>query len=179
MLKYLGHNSVAILDGGWAAWAAGGLPTETAPTNAHLGRRFVAAPRTEILASTNYVAERLFTEVVIIDARPPGQYEGTTQSGLVTRPGQIPGAISLDNALFYDTAADRLKPIDELTKQLPPKLSVFGTQIIVYCNTGHWSSINWFVLHELLGFDNTRLYEGSIAAWSRDLALSLITGPDP
>lgn len=179
VLKYLGHDAVAILDGGWNAWQGEGRPAESGPSPEPVAAAFVAAPRPEILATTDYVAERVGTDVVIVDARPPSQYDGRVMSSLVTRAGHIPGAISLDNALFYDAAAGRLKPREELEALLPPELADRSAAVISYCNTGHWSSIDWFVLSEILGFENVRLYEGSMAAWSRRADLPVVAGPDP
>jgi thiosulfate/3-mercaptopyruvate sulfurtransferase len=179
VLKYLGHDEVAILDGGWNAWQGEARPTAAGPPERPEPRSFTAAPRSEILADTDYVAARLATDTVIVDARAPSQYAGTTMSSLVTRAGHIPGAISLDNALFYDAAANRLKLRDQLEAQLPLQLADRTVAVISYCNTGHWGSIDWFVLHELLGFADVRLYEGSMAAWSRRADLPLVTGPDP
>jgi thiosulfate/3-mercaptopyruvate sulfurtransferase len=179
VLKYVGHDAVAILDGGWNAWASDGGPTEAGAADPPTSRSFAARPRDDYLATTDHVLARLHTDAVIVDARPPAQYAGDTRSNLVVRSGHIPGAISLDNALFYDAAANRLRPLDELLAQLPPELADQSAEVIAYCNTGHWSSINWFVLHELLGFTDVRLYEGSMAAWSRDPDLPIVVGLDP
>lgn len=178
VLKYLGHDGVAILNGGWTAWEWDGRPTESGAVAGAEPRQFVAAPRPELLAGTDYVADRLHSEVYIIDARPAPHYTGAIQSGLVTRPGHIPSAISLDNALFYDPLFNQFKELGELEAQLPAGFSDRSAEIISYCVAGHWGSINWFVLHELLGFENTRLYEGSMAAWSRT-ELPIAIGDDP
>lgn len=178
VLKYLGHDAVAVLDGGFAAWTAEGRETVSGDAPPPTQVAFVADLRPGILATTDYVAERLGGDTVIVDARPPSQYTGESQSGLVTRAGHIPGAISLDNALLFDAGRGRLKPVDALEALLPDVLADRSAEVIAYCNTGHWSSINWFVLHEVLGFENTRLYEGSMAAWTRT-DLPVVTGPDP
>ena len=179
VLKYLGHDAVAILNGGWAAWEWDGRAEENGAVAPPEPRTFTASPRPELLAETDYVAGRLHTQTVIIDARPAPHYTGAIQSGLVTRPGHIPGALSLDNALFYDALFNQFKAPEELEAQLPEGLTDRSTEIISYCVAGHWGSINWFVLHELLGFENTRLYEGSMAAWSRREDLPVVIGPDP
>ena len=49
------------------------------------------------------------------------------------------------------------------------KASTVGNAI-TFCNTGHWSSLGWFVNSELLGNSKTKLYDGSLADWSRDAA---------
>lgn len=177
--KYLGHDAVAILDGGYAEWEWNGLPTESGPVPDPEPRTFVASVRPELLAETDYVAERMNSDVVIVDARPEAQYTGATQSGMVTRAGHIPSAISLNNARFYDELFNRFKAIEGLEAELPPELADRSVQVITYCVAGHWGSINWFVLHELLGFENARLYEGSMAAWSRDESLPITLGDQP
>jgi thiosulfate/3-mercaptopyruvate sulfurtransferase len=48
--------------------------------------------------------------------------------------------------------------------------------VISYCNTGHWASTNWFVLSEVLGKKNVRIYDGSMVEWSAKPALPIATG---
>ncbi len=111
VLKYLGHDGVAILDGGFSSWTDEGRPTDTGAGTPPVAADFTANPRPELIASTDYVAARLYDDVVLVDARSPIQYAGTTQSTLVTRPGHIPGAVNLDNATLFDAAAHRLKSV--------------------------------------------------------------------
>jgi thiosulfate/3-mercaptopyruvate sulfurtransferase len=179
VLKYLGHDAVAILNGGWAAWDWEGRETQTGAVEPAAAREFVASPRPELLAETDYVVAHLDSDTVIVDARPAPHYTGAIQSGLVTRAGHIPGAISLDNALFYDELFNQFKELAELEGQLPPELADRSIAIISYCVAGHWGSINWFVFHELLGFTDVRLYEGSMAAWSRREDLPVVLGAEP
>ena len=79
----------------------------------------------------------------------------------------IPGALSLDSAEFYDQKSNRLKPAAELAaiaKQVP------AGPAVTYCNTGHWASTDWFVLHELLGRTDARLFAGSMVEWTSNAA---------
>lgn len=165
-LKYLGHDEVSILDGGWKAWLEAGLPTEAGEVTP-TGDMFVAEPRPEYLIDTAQAAQSLNTGVTFLDARPEAQYRGKEKSGDVARFGRIPGAASLDQNLFYDGARERLKPLAELKAAVPAALAP-DAPIVSYCNTGHWASINWFVLHELLGYQDVRLYADSMAGWTLD-----------
>lgn len=165
-LKYLGHEEVSILDGGWKAWLEAGLPTEAGDVTP-TGDMFVAAPRPDFLIDTPQAAQSLNTGVVFLDARPEAQYRGKDKSGDVARYGRIPGAASLDQNLFYDAARERLRPLSEMKAAVPAALTP-ETPIVSYCNTGHWASINWFVLHELLGYQDVRLYADSMAGWTLD-----------
>ena len=179
VLKYLGHKDVTILDGGWTAWHTD--PTDPVQSGASVPTpaQFVEDLQPELRATTQEVIQQLGTDTVLIDARSPDQYVGKTKSDLVSRAGRIPGAINLPFSAFYDEAAHRLKPTAALASLLPPTLTGRGTKVIAYCNTGHWSSIDWFVLHELLGYRNTRLYDGSMAAWTRDPRHPVQTGELP
>ena len=144
----------------------------SAPTPA----RFTAHPTPEIRATTEEVAKLRGTGTVLVDARSPDQYLGKAKSDLVSRAGRIPGAINLPFSSLYDNAGHRLKPVTDLASLVPSRLANRETKIVTYCNTGHWSSIDWFVLHELLGYANTRLYDGSMAAWTRDAHRPVETG---
>lgn len=180
VLSYLGLDEVAILDGGWATWLAEDRPMESGATTPRDAEPFTATPRDEFYADTDDVVAALGTDIVLVDARPPAHYLGDTiQAGVVVRPGHIPGAISLDNNLFYDRTTARFEPVDVLVSQLPPELADRSVQLITYCNIGQAASISWFVLHELLRFENARMYEASLAAWTRQPDLPLVTGPDP
>ena len=140
----------------------------------------VAAPRQELIADTDYVARQLNTETTIVDARPVAHYTGAvTQAGVVVRPGHLPGAINIENAGFYDPSTGRFNPIEVLIDHLPSNLSDRSAPIVTYCSIGQAASFSWFVLHELLGFENVRLYEASLAAWSRHAELPLLVGPAP
>lgn len=94
----------------------------------------------------------------------------------MSRAGRIPGAINLPFSKLYDDAGHRVKPVSTLAFLISPQLRSGDAKIITYCNTGHWSSIDWFVLHELLGYTNTRLYDGSVAVWTNDPNRPVETG---
>lgn len=165
--KYVGHDDVAILDGGWAAWVAANNPVETGLTTP-VPASFSAVLRPELLATADIVSTNLGTDTILIDARSTEQYLGQSKSKSVTRSGHVPGALSLENALFYDADSNRIKPTAELQSLLPAVFESKDANIIAYCNTGHLSATNWFVLHELLGYENAALYAGSMADWTQD-----------
>jgi thiosulfate/3-mercaptopyruvate sulfurtransferase len=165
-LKYAGVSNLSILDGGLAGWKAAGLPLETgtrAPTpeifTAKLDKSIlIEAPEVEALAQKG--------GATLVDARPASFFLGKEKAPASKAYGHIPGAVSLDSDKFYDNAANRLKPKAELeaaAREVPA-----GTDVVSYCNTGHWASTDWFVLHEVLGRSNARLYAGSMVEWTTD-----------
>lgn len=166
--KYAGHDGVAILDGGWPAWVADAAnPVAVGPTSVVAGN-FTAQIRPELLASTDEVEAALAAGIPLLDARPAAQFAGAEKAGAAKRAGHIPGAISLDNAIFYDAASNRIKPLDDLRALVPAALGDTGVQAITYCNSGHWGATEWFVLHELLGYKNLSLYADSMIGWTQD-----------
>ncbi|WP_417684421.1 sulfurtransferase [Roseibium sp.] len=179
-LKYLGHDAVAILDGGHAAWVKEGRPLETGNVTPE-GDLFVADVREELVVSTGEVAETLGTDTLLLDGRPKAQFEGRQKHSEATRFGHIPGAVNFDQDQFYDKASNRLKDGATLASLLPASLKQDDTKVISYCNTGHWAATNWFVLTELLGKENVRLYDASMVGWSRaeDLPITATAEPDP
>jgi thiosulfate/3-mercaptopyruvate sulfurtransferase len=78
----------------------------------------------------------------------------------------------MSQADAYADDSNRLKSRDELTEIYDD----LGDQTIVsYCNTGHWAATNWFVMSEVLGLDNVRLYDGSMVEWTANSDLPLDT----
>lgn len=174
--KYLGHENVAILDGGHAAWVAEGRALDSGEVVPE-GDLFIAEPNDDLLVSTDTVAEELGGTSILLDGRPVAHFTGKEKHVDATRFGHIPGAVSFDQANFYDEATHRLKSPADLATIVPSSVKDSGAPVISYCNTGHWAATNWFVLSELLGRDNVTLYDASVVGWSRDPDLPMV-GPE-
>lgn len=162
-LKYAGVKSVAILDGGVAAWREAGLPVEAGATKPS-PKIFTATIDKSILAEATDV-EKLAASggASLVDARPATFFTGKEKAPAASAYGHIPGALSLDSDAFYDSKSNRLKPKAELAKIAE---AVPAGPAVAYCNTGHWAATDWFVLHELLGRKEARLYAGSMVEWT-------------
>ena len=72
--------------------------------------------------------------------------------------------MNIDSAEFYDPKTNRLKSKIELAAIAN---SVPAGPVVSYCNTGHWAATDWFVMHELLGRKEARLYAGSMVEWTQ------------
>lgn len=162
--KVLGHNAVSILDGGERAWH-GALDTRPAARPAAV---FTPHYTPAVRADTAEVSRASRDgSAVLVDARPLSQWNGS-----VTPPtpfahgeaGHIPGAVSVDQsqAVMPD---GRLKPREALAQMFAP---VGDKPAIAYCNAGILSAADWFVMSEILHKPGTKLYDGSMSAWSAD-----------
>jgi thiosulfate/3-mercaptopyruvate sulfurtransferase len=162
-LKYIGVKDVSILDGGLAAWRQAGLPVESG-AKVPSPKIFTASVDNSILALANDVeAIEGKGGASLVDARPASFFLGKEKAPASQAYGHIPGAVSLDSAKFYDQQTNRLKPKAELVSIAT---AVPAGPAVSYCNTGHWAATDWFVLHELLGRTETRLYAGSMVEWT-------------
>lgn len=162
-LKYSGVANVSILDGGLAAWKTAGYALETG-AHAPSPTIFTARIDNSIRARAPDVEKiEQSSGATLVDARPASFFLGKEKAPAAQAYGHIPGAINIDSAEFYDPATNRLKPraaLAAIASELPAGATVS------YCNTGHWASTDWFVLHEVLGQSQARLYAGSMVEWT-------------
>jgi thiosulfate/3-mercaptopyruvate sulfurtransferase len=169
-LKVTGVSKVSILDGGTAAWQADGNPIESGPSKPS-PKIFTATLNKALLAEAGEVQKiEQAGSATLIDARPASFFVGKERAPAAKAYGHIPGAVNVDSATFYDAKANRLKPQAELAAiaaALP------GGPAVTYCNTGHWAATDWFVLSELIGRKDVRLYYGSMVDWTSDPARPL------
>ena len=169
-LKVAGVAMVSILDGGYAAWVADKNETESGPSKPS-PKIFSATLNKALLAEAGEVQKiEQSGGATLIDARPASFFAGKQKAPAAKAYGHIPGAVNADSATFYDAQANRLKPRAELAAiaaTLP------GGPAVAYCNTGHWAATDWFVLSELLGRKDVRLYYGSMVEWTSDASRPL------
>jgi thiosulfate/3-mercaptopyruvate sulfurtransferase len=175
LLRYVGHDAVAVLDGGWAKWIRERRPTrsgeETRPAEP-----FVAAPRPEMRASVDEVVAQLANaKTLLIDARAPERYEGRTEP-LDRLPGHIPGAV---NHHYRSNASEDFTWLEprELREMF---LKVLGphepSDAVMYCGSGVTACHNLLAMTHA-GLPGARLYAGSWSEWSADPARPIEKGP--
>ena len=174
-LKYLGHSNVSILDGGISAWTNGwSRDTETGFKEPKIGR-FVPNINNDIYADKDDVLLYLNKKKQLIDARSSDKYLGINSSTGSMRKGTIPGAINIpniwilkNNTLYFHNKYN-LKKIFDFSgiKSDEPLIS--------FCDAGLESALIWFAFSEILENPNTRLYESSLAEWSMDSSLPMVS----
>jgi len=162
-LKYAGVKKLSILDGGIAAWKQAGLPFESGE-RAPSPKTFTASVDNSILALASDV-EKINGSggAALVDARPASFFLGKEKAPASQAYGHIPGALNVDSASFFDAKTSRLKSKAELEQAAD---TVPAGPTVSYCNTGHWAATDWFVLHEVLGRQEARLYAGSMVEWT-------------
>jgi thiosulfate/3-mercaptopyruvate sulfurtransferase len=165
--RYLGHDQVSILDGGWRQYDAIGGARVAEPTVAETAS-FEVNLNEDLLATTDEVLAAIDSNVILIDGRPEEQFRGETKSRVAAAAGTIPGSVNLPHHEFYSSDfASFAEP--ETVEALVAAVGVgAGDANITFCNTGHWASVAWFGLSEVLGNDQTAMYDGSMAEYTQD-----------
>ena len=165
--KYLGHDAVSILDGGWRQYDAQGGERAAEPRTPE-PVKFTYEIRDELRATTDDVVAALASGVKLVDGRPHEQHIGKSKSPIVRTEGTIPGSVNIEHSALYSAEyASFARP--ETVAALAAGVGLAeNEENITFCNTGHWSSIAWFGLSEVLGNKNTTMYDGSMAEWAAD-----------
>jgi len=167
-LKYYGEDDMAILNGGMAQWIIDGRKVSSGSAKAAKGNWVATAERDEILASSDDVEQaRQNGSAQLMDNRPIDQYLGVWHKSYVYANGHIPGARSFANSLLTQPKAPaKFLPTQTLTS-LAQGLGLNPEKpTIAYCNSGHLAAGGWFILHELMGNKQAKLYDGSMHEWT-------------
>ena len=175
MLKWAGHESVAILDGGLQAWqAAGGEVTDRAEPSHFQSNFTLGEPRVR-LVTTPEVERALGTGAqTLVDARAPQRYRGEVEP-LDPVAGHIPGA--LNRPFSQNLGPDgRFKPAAQLRAEFEQLLQGRDPASVVHhCGSGV-SAVPNVVAMEVAGLGRTGLYAGSWSEWCRDPARPVARG---
>ena len=170
-LRYYGHDKVLLMNGPREKWIDEGRPT-TPDVPDHGQAKFVVESQDDsIRALRDEVFQALGSGTELVDVRSPQEFSGELiamagyeQEG-AQRGGHIPGAASVpwSQAVREDGT---FKSADDL-RELYTSKGVLrdGGGVIAYCRIGERSAHTWFVLHELLGHDDVKNYDGSWTEW--------------
>ncbi len=165
-LRLFGVGDVKILDGGRKLWLAQNRVTSTnVPTYAPTGIQLSTADFSH-RAFRDDVLKQVDAGGALVDVRSPAEYNGELlapaalpQEG-AQRAGHVPGAANIPWATAVREDGT-FKEADELQDLYAAKGITADRDVIAYCRIGERSSHTWFVLHELLGFERVRNYDGS------------------
>lgn len=174
LLRWLGHEAVAVLDGGWPRWQQLGGPVRTGAESRH-ARVFAAQPRVDLVLSTDDVDQmRTDPAYVLVDSRTLPRFRGETEP-IDPVAGHIPGAVcapypdNLDANGFFRTPAELNERFAAVLKGVPPERAVF------YCGSGVTAAHNLLALAHA-GLGDGRLYAGSWSEWITDPRRPIGTG---
>jgi thiosulfate/3-mercaptopyruvate sulfurtransferase len=175
-LRWLGHDAVAVLDGGWGKWTAEGRPQSAAVPPPGDGA-FVARPRAASVDAAFVAAHLRDPSVRVVDARSAERYRGENET-IDPVAGHIPG--SLSRPTKENLAADgRFKRADALRAEWTALLGALPPERAVHsCGSGVAACQNLLAM-EIAGLAGSRLYPGSWSEWIADPSRPRATGATP
>ncbi len=168
MLRYMGHEAVAVLDGGWHAWEKAGLPTAQGEER-KVSTDFQGVPHKQWLV----VVDDVLASGLLVDSRDPQRYSGKSEL-LDKAAGHIPGAVNrfwrhnLDTNGFFKESGQLRQEFARVFGDTEPRDAVF------YCGSGITACHNILAVAHA-GFDAPRLYAGSWSDWCSDPGRPVVT----
>jgi thiosulfate/3-mercaptopyruvate sulfurtransferase len=166
MLRWLGHEAVAVLDGGWPKWKSEGREAREGMA-IRSSRRFVPQPRPELLSTTDEIESMLHDAgSKLFDSRTAERYRGENET-IDSIAGHIPGAISapypdnLNPDGTFRSQEELRARFNSLLGSTPPDRTAF------YCGSGVTAAHNLLALQHA-GMGDARLYTGSWSEWITD-----------
>jgi thiosulfate/3-mercaptopyruvate sulfurtransferase len=174
MLRAIGFDDAAILDGGLDKWKAENRPLSTELTIYTAGTLSLRG-RPEIFVDKNDIKAAIGkSETLTLNALSHDQHKGA--SGVVYgRPGRITGSSCVPAASLFGPDKT-LKPIAELRQAFEGVGAAPDRRVLVYCGGGIAASLDAFVLTAILGHKNVAVYDNSMQEWSNDPSLPMEVG---
>jgi thiosulfate/3-mercaptopyruvate sulfurtransferase len=174
MLRSLGFDDAAVLDGGLDKWKAEGRPIETGAPRGYSPATFVAAPRAGLFVDAAAVKAAIGrSDTVTVNALGPQFHRGLEPSRY-GRPGRVPGSVNVSAATLVDPATKGFTSLADAAMKFAAQGVSKDKRTICYCGGGISATIDLFLLHQL-GYDDITLYDGSMGEWAKNESLPIET----
>jgi thiosulfate/3-mercaptopyruvate sulfurtransferase len=170
--RWIGHDDVAVLDGGFAVWQALGYPISAAPTLSEREGNLRVALRPDLVVDSEFVRSRLGgSEMQLLDARAADRFAGENET-VDPVAGHIPGATNywFKNNFNQDGTFKSQAQLRAAFSHLEPE------RVVHQCGSGVSSAANQLAM-VIAGLEGSRLYGGSWSEWIADQSRPIATGP--
>ena len=175
MLKSLGFDGAAVLDGGFDKWQAEGFPVESGPAKGYPAATFVAHPRPGWFVDRQAVlAASAEPDSVIVNALSPQFHKGLEPSRY-GRPGRVPRSVNVPAASLVNPQTKVFTSLADAAAKFAAAGVAKNKHVIAYCGGGISATIDLFLLYQL-GYDDLALYDASMGEWAKDMALPIERG---
>ena len=174
MLRSLGFDDAAVLDGGLDKWKAEGRPLETGAPLGYPPASFAATPREGLFVDAARVKAAIGRgDTVTVNALGPQFHRGLEPSRY-GRPGRVPGSVNVSAATLVDPATKGFTTLADAAAKFAAQGVSKDKRTICYCGGGISATIDLFLLHQL-GVGDLTLYDGSMGEWAKTESLPIET----
>ena len=174
MLRAMGFDHAAVLNGGWHKWSQERRPVSTEPP-AYPSARFIAHPRPALIADKAVVTSAIRDGgPCVISALPADLHAGSEMLD-ATRRGHIASSVNVPFNELLDPDTQAYLPLDQLREKFRAVGVTETTPVVTYCGTGIAATSDAFIL-TLLGQKDVSVYDGSLEEWSTDPELPMEPG---
>jgi len=170
MLRAIGLDNAAILDGGWHTWVEEGRPQST-DAAAYASATLAARPRPEAFVGKAEVSSAISAAgVCTINALTADIHRG--EDARYGRPGRIPGSVNLPAAALQDPQSLKIRAAADVAADFSAVGADPEKPVIVYCGGGVAATLDAFLLHQL-GYTDVAVYDNSMTEWANDHAMPM------
>jgi thiosulfate/3-mercaptopyruvate sulfurtransferase len=174
MLRSLGFDNAAVLDGGFDKWKAEGRPTESGDPKGYPAATFKARSRPGLFVDSGVTKAAIgAANTVTVNALGP-QFHAGLEPSRYGRPGRVPGSVNVSAATLIDPATKGFTTLADAAAKFAAQGVTKDKQIICYCGGGISATIDLFLMHQL-GYENLKLYDGSMGEWAKSQTLPIET----
>lgn len=172
MLRWLGFDNAALLDGGYDKWTADGRAVSTEPCRYPPGT-FTVAPRSELFVGKDAVLAAIGDGgTCTLNALEPDLHSGANPR--YGRPGRVPGSVNVPAATLVDPKTQEILPPDVLAARFAAVGVHPDKRVINYCGGGIAATLDAFLLYQL-GYKDLTVYDASMSEWATDETLPIET----
>ena len=178
-LKYAGVKKVAVLSGGFEKWATREKKEVSQEVVKPKAKPYTGKVNKDLLVKKDYVKNQI-GKATIVDTREPAFFKGEQKLPFVAKAGRIKNSVNLPSVQIFDKYPPgehmeqccwTYKDVAALKNMASGVVgSDLDKEIIVYCDSGRVASIWWFILSDVMGFKNVKMYDGSAEDWMKDAA---------
>ena len=172
MLRWLGFDNAAVLDGGMDKWEADGRPVSSAPCTYAPTNGLTVRPRPDIFVGKDAVVSAM-NDAGVCTVNALGEKLHSGEDDRYGRAGRIPGSVNVPAASLVNGDMTHL-PADQAQRLFDAVGATPDKKVIVYCGGGIAASLDAFLLYQL-GYENVAVYDASMSEWIADPALPMET----
>ena len=169
-LKYLGLTDLSVLNGGFKQWQKA-QQSITSDTTEQRASELTVQINPKLVIFKDELLDKITqqdTRYQLLDARPPLFYQGQVKAPTASTGGTIATAQNIPFGQWFNQDDTRIRPVAEIKELVRSQGLDQAQETVSFCNTGHWAATNWFVLSELAGLKDVRMYPASLAEWTQD-----------